>query len=264
MYCSHCGHEVPDDTKRCPYCGEDLHFERDALRKKPAKKRRGLGTALAILGVVAALASVEAVWFFHTPSSGASGGYEDPGDEPGGITDLLGGSVSSSADDLDDASALAEYDYLPSVEPTPTATVTPLADLPEIAASTVHTPTPTPTPAPTNTPTPGPTTSPTPSVSPAPSTAPASDDYVLATSNTALLTEDQLKSYDAGTLRLIRNEIYARHGLIFKSADLNAYFSSKSWYHGTVSSASEIALNAIEKQNVDLINAYEKKNGINQ
>lgn len=47
-----------------------------------------------------------------------------------------------------------------------------------------------------------------------------------------------LEMYDNGTLeketlselRLMRNEIYARHGKIFKSKDLQGYFSNQPWY----------------------------------
>ena len=261
MYCSNCGHSVPDDAKKCPYCGHSLAYEREEIRKHPLKKKRGVKTALAILLVVAGLAALEAFWLFGLPQKGGAGSsVQESGGEPGGITNLLASSSAAASDDLADASVLDEYNYLPSSEPTPTPTVTPLADMPETAASTIATPTPTPTPTATPSPTPTPTTSP----SPTPSPAATSNDYVLATSSTQLITESQLKNYDAGTIRLIRNEIYARHGLIFKSGDLQQYFSSKSWYKGTVSNASAIKLNNIEKQNVDTIYAYEKKTGINQ
>ena len=44
------------------------------------------------------------------------------------------------------------------------------------------------------------------------------------------IDESELYNYDAGQLRLIRNEIFALHGRIFKSQDLADYFSQKSWY----------------------------------
>ena len=37
-------------------------------------------------------------------------------------------------------------------------------------------------------------------------------------------------SYTKETLRLMRNEIYARHGYIFKANDLNNYFKMQPWY----------------------------------
>ncbi|MEE3420898.1 MAG: YARHG domain-containing protein [Lachnospiraceae bacterium] len=270
MFCSKCGQEVPDDAKKCPNCGHDLAYEKDEIRKHPTRKKRGLKTALVILLVAGSLAGLEAYWFFHTPSTNSGTSVvsaNSPGEgAQGGIRDMLATSTSEEAsDDLYDASILEEYNYLPAKEPTATPTVTPLADMPETEAKLIATPTPTPTPRPTATP--ATTTTPTPTAAPTttPTPAPAkSNDYVCPTSNSQVLTETQLAGYDAAALRLIRNEIYARHGLIFKSADLNTYFSGKSWYKGTVSSASQIALSDVEKQNVNLITAYEKKNGLNQ
>ena len=59
--------------------------------------------------------------------------------------------------------------------------------------------------------------------------------------------------------RLAKNEIYARHGRMFDSADLQDYFESKSWYKGTVkpSDFDESVLNKYEKANIDLISSME-------
>ena len=43
--------------------------------------------------------------------------------------------------------------------------------------------------------------------------------------------ERQLKSKPE--LRILRNEVFARKGYVFKSDDLNTYFTSKSWYKPT-------------------------------
>ena len=44
------------------------------------------------------------------------------------------------------------------------------------------------------------------------------------------IDESELYNYSEGQLRLIRNEIFALHGRIFRSQDLRDYFSQKSWY----------------------------------
>ncbi|WP_062055737.1 YARHG domain-containing protein [Aquimarina longa] len=44
------------------------------------------------------------------------------------------------------------------------------------------------------------------------------------------LPEEVLKTKNKEELRLIRNEIFARKGHVFKSNDLNEYFKTKSWY----------------------------------
>jgi len=74
--------------------------------------------------------------------------------------------------------------------------------------------------------------------------------------STQLLTEDDIRSMSKQDLRILRNEIYARHGYIFKSKDLRDYFSAKDWYHPQYSDVSNL-LNTIEKRNVAFIQRHE-------
>ena len=66
---------------------------------------------------------------------------------------------------------------------------------------------------------------------------------------------------DKETLRLARNEICARHGKMFRDAELRAYFESKSWYSGTIEADAFDRLtniyNAYEVANIALIQKYE-------
>lgn len=73
----------------------------------------------------------------------------------------------------------------------------------------------------------------------------------------AYLTESMLADYSAEDLRIIRNEIYARHGYIFKDEELAAYFESKSWYVPTTDLVEESELNQYELANVELIKSLE-------
>ena len=57
-------------------------------------------------------------------------------------------------------------------------------------------------------------------------------------------------------LKIMRNEIFARHGYIFKTSAMAQYFSGQSWYrplHKDVSSK----LSTTEKDNVNFIKRYE-------
>ncbi len=54
---------------------------------------------------------------------------------------------------------------------------------------------------------------------------------------------------DYPRLRLLRNEIYARHGRMFSSTDLASYFSAQSWYKPK-SDFSEESLSKTEKANI--------------
>ena len=84
-------------------------------------------------------------------------------------------------------------------------------------------------------------------------------DYILEGSDSRYITEKEVENLSDADRRLARNEIYARHGRIFDSADLKDYFESKSWYKGTVkpNDFDESVLNKYEKANIDLISSME-------
>ena len=83
--------------------------------------------------------------------------------------------------------------------------------------------------------------------------------YILPGSNTRYLTEAELRGLSISQLRLARNEIYARHGRLFDSQDLQIYFNAQSWYNGRIQPANfnENVLNQYEKTNIALIQKME-------
>ncbi len=92
------------------------------------------------------------------------------------------------------------------------------------------------------------------------------EEYILPDSNRRYLTDADLRGMDASQLRLARNEIYARHGRSFQTADLNNYFNSKSWYDGYIPQESfdDSVLNEYEKANLDLIKSKEEGGDTNE
>ena len=71
-----------------------------------------------------------------------------------------------------------------------------------------------------------------------------------------LLTASDLQNMSKYDLKIMRNEIFARHGYIFKTTDMKNHFQNQSWYtpkYGDVSSK----LTNIEQKNVALIQRYE-------
>ncbi len=86
-------------------------------------------------------------------------------------------------------------------------------------------------------------------------------DYILPDSASRYLTIEDLMPLTKEQLRIARNEVYAKHGRIFVTEDLNTYFLSKPWYTGTVASEdfSEEMLNTYEKYNVIFIQEQEDK-----
>ena len=71
-----------------------------------------------------------------------------------------------------------------------------------------------------------------------------------------LLNPTYLGRFSKGQLRLMRNEILARHGWKFQSQDLKDHFSMMSWYK-PVADNSQVKLNIIEQTNVQLIKSEE-------
>lgn len=73
-----------------------------------------------------------------------------------------------------------------------------------------------------------------------------------------LITEPMLRGLSLHELRLLRNEVYARHGRFFKTLWLQQYFGSQSWYDPTENFKDE-DLSGPDKTNVETIVAYENK-----
>ena len=63
--------------------------------------------------------------------------------------------------------------------------------------------------------------------------------------------------YDSNMLKIIRNEIFARHGHVFKNMKLADYFGSKDWYR-ELNGKAETALTPVEQFNVKMIAITEK------
>lgn len=83
------------------------------------------------------------------------------------------------------------------------------------------------------------------------------DLYIIADSNTRLLTADELWNYTYETLSYIRNEILARHGYAFHNMAFYDYFNAKPWYHAGGYPGFEDALNNIERSNHYLVRQVE-------
>ena len=89
----------------------------------------------------------------------------------------------------------------------------------------------------------------------------ASADYLIPDSDSRYITEEDIEGMDNETLRLARNEIFARYGRKFSDNKLQAYFDAKSWYEGTLEpdEITESSLNKFEAYNVKFIKKYEKQ-----
>jgi hypothetical protein len=72
------------------------------------------------------------------------------------------------------------------------------------------------------------------------------------------VTEALLEGMFLEDARKLRNEIYARHGKVFKDRWLQSYFKSFDWYKPNPR-YTDATLTAVERQNAAAIAAYEKK-----
>ncbi len=88
-------------------------------------------------------------------------------------------------------------------------------------------------------------------------------DYIIPDSDSRFITSEELDQLTKEELSYARNEIYARHGRLFKDETIQSYFDSKDWYVGTVppESFTQDMLNDYEIDNAETILAYEKAKG---
>lgn len=86
--------------------------------------------------------------------------------------------------------------------------------------------------------------------------------YLCSWSDSAYITEQDMRLLDYGVARVVLNEIYARHGRLFKDQALQELFNEKTWYYGYIKPEDfndGTMLNEIEKTNVQTIKKYMEK-----
>ena len=71
-----------------------------------------------------------------------------------------------------------------------------------------------------------------------------------------LLTAGELNGMTRYQLKIMRNEIFARHGYIFQTDDMRSYFLNKSWYKPLYTNVDNM-LSSTEKKNIEFIKRYE-------
>ena len=300
MFCMNCGAEIPNGSLSCVKCGEKLKdyqlgsasvaepeanlrqrltYELQTEKAEEKKKHRTFVVVFIIVALLLAAALTALVLKFVIDKGKKDTKEENvkvdvfygvvltlSGEEPNGKA-TLDYSASSYKDKLrftvdkteglsngdvitvtagcGDGNETSDAAFTEAIGAIPeqksiTVTVSGLAEAPEASAE-----------VPENTP--------APEASPEPESEPEPE-YLLPESNTRHITGAELDELTWEQCCLARNEIYARHGYIFKTAQIQKYFESKAWYHGTVNADSfdYSTLNAFEADNVDLIQQYEE------
>lgn len=261
--CTQCGAKLEQGARFCVNCGAPVQQyaggqKQNKSREVPAareKSDRGLNIALLICGILAVAVLAVLLIMLLRPDKPAASSTPAPGP----VQVVPSAQPTESPVQINPSSQPAVITPGPTSNPAvsslptaaPTATATPAATTAPVAIIT-----PTPRPA---SPTPAPGGASATSV-PLPSPSPSTD-YLLPDSNSRYLSDADLSGLTHEQLCFARNEIYARHGRIFKTPQISAYFNSKSWYHGTISPSSfnEGVFNQYEKANIALIQNYEKK-----
>lgn len=82
-------------------------------------------------------------------------------------------------------------------------------------------------------------------------------DAYLWPTDTEIITDGDMNDLTNMEVAAVRNEIYARHGYIFSAPEWRDFFNTATWYSPD-SAFSEDMLNTTEKQNIDIIAAYEQ------
>lgn len=74
-------------------------------------------------------------------------------------------------------------------------------------------------------------------------------------SSSRLLTQQDLDGLTYDELQMVINEIYARHGRIFRTPEIGSYFESQPWYEGTLDADhfDESVFSDIENQNIQIL-----------
>ena len=237
MFCTQCGRKVPDDAAWCPYCGAEL-----------AQPDDWQGEA----------APVDEWQDDHAPAND----WDDEA-EPSDETWADDSRVSGWEDD-------APYTPEPHGKPPRSKAllitifaVLGVAVIVLLIALNIkpksNRPTAAVTPAVTATVRPSTAPTPKPTSTPKPTEEPVSDDYILPDSATRRLTQADVADLTWEQCCLARNEIFARHGRLFQTPQIAAYFEAQSWYHGTIPGASfsNDVLSQIERDNIDFLVSYE-------
>ena len=90
-----------------------------------------------------------------------------------------------------------------------------------------------------------------------------SDGYLLPKSSTEYISKSDVKGFSKREINLAKNEIYARHGRMFKNQSIQEYFDSKDWYEPIYEPEEfdrmeDDIFNKYEKANTKLLNELEK------
>ena len=260
MICPSCQAESRPGSRTCSGCGKKFPAANSAIKFYKRKKTPGEITAMILLVVGSVLVLTAAILFLIKTVSDVS----NP-ETPVGATVVVDDPVDREENDQPDVSVEPDDPETDDPETDDPETDDPETDDPETDDPETDDPETddpeTDEPETDDPETDDPETDDPETDEPAPDTN--DSEWIFPDSSERLLTQADIEGMSKEQLRLARNEIYARHGRRFTSADLQAYFNSRSWYNGTIAANAftDDMLNATELANAKfLLNAYEAMN----
>lgn len=227
MKCKRCGAKIEKGTYFCDKCGQSIGTVSEIQEYMQAESKK---KKLCIWSVILAVLIVLGV------------GYNVFNHMSGGNQTVL----SSK----------------PTAEPMQTPQTVLPQNTSEPADNIVAEPTAEPVAEPTVEPTQEPT--PEPTAEPVPTEKPAKENVYLYPSDTTEFTREYLESLDRIQARLARNELYARHGMVFGIRELQKYFAKQEWYepdYDITENQIYEGFSDIERKNHRMIVEYEKEKG---
>lgn len=82
--------------------------------------------------------------------------------------------------------------------------------------------------------------------------SPSAAEFIIPHSDTEKISVHDIATLDLKIIELAKNEIYARHGLVFQFPEMNKYFTAKTWYKAN-KNFQKNTLNYFEASNVRLL-----------
>lgn len=235
MICPHCGAESRPGSRDCSACGKKLPLADREEKLVYTKRKKHTGAVIGtVIGILCALLLLGGAVLFllENVSFEQKASLSDPGTEQTLPEQEL--PEEPSPEEVPVVKVEPEEDPVtePSVEEEP-----PVEDEPPVEEET-----------------------PVEEEPPVEEEEPQADsEWIFADSSERLLTEADIEGLSAWELKVARNEIYARNGRIFTSAELKAHFESCSWYEGTIApeNFSDTMLSKTELANVQFLKAAE-------
>lgn len=267
MKCQYCNSDIPDEALFCPECGqkqekreekciyeehenliredaehyyeeEDYHDD-EPIRycKKQVYKKRDRKTVFLIIILVILVVLMLAILFKVAVYDVYLG------------ADAIRGRVES----ILDSESIFSYEQNRFIEPVEDDVYTENRGTEQYVQPVTVTPTATPTPIPT------PTLVSAGQIVFYSEETPVGSQYILEKSNREILTQTDISGLSLREVNYAKNEIYARHGRLFNSRELQNYFNSKSWYYGTISpdAFNESVFSEVEKKNIEILKERE-------